>query len=297
MDKFYCPLVTFKLNRKPYMKFEEIVITKDIKIILNQDLPSLEPLSNFLTRNKIRKFKDVSYWLTINSEINEIEEIINIVQLALWIIKPTELQIHFYSNLKQKKYEHKGKYLFSRFIYIYKYINYKFEYQDIDKLKTNLPVMLSLYKKKRYKNSIVFNYHGCITKSWETAYILLSTTFESLLTHKNKWGVKKKLAWAYAILTEIKIEKRQKAFEDFRDIYKIRSEILHGESYEDKHSNEKYNREMLAKCRDMLRNLWQVILNSEEMIENLSGDDKVRGNYFQKIANGWMPEEENEKKK
>ena len=122
METYYCPLVTFKLNRQTYKKFEDIVITKDIRIILNKDLPSLETLNNFLVQNKIRKYKKVSYWMVIEKNINEIEEIINILQLAFWIINPTELQIHFYSNLN---YEHKGRCLFSRFLYIPKHINYK----------------------------------------------------------------------------------------------------------------------------------------------------------------------------
>ena len=295
MNTFYCPLVTFRLNRQTYKKFEDIVITKDIRIILNQDLPSLETLNNFLVQNKIRKYKKVSYWMVIEKSINEIEEIINILQLAFWIIEPTELQIHFYSNLN---YEHKGRCLFSRFLYIPKHINYKneYEYQDIEKLKTYYPAMLRLYENNRIHNSISFNFHGCITNSWEAAYILFSTTFESLLTHKNKWGTTKKLAWAYALLTETENENRQIAFENFRDIYNIRSEILHGESFNDKYKKSDVNLEELAKCRDMLRKLWQVILDSKETIEKLKLNDAKRRKYFKKVANGWIPKENNENK-
>lgn len=290
MDKFYSPLVKFKLKRQMYKEYEDMLITKDIKIVLNKELPILEPLRTVLAQRKIDQYEQVSYWLTINNDVNGVKEIINIFQLALWIIRPTELQIHFFHNLSKKIEHQKGYHFFSRFTHIPKNIYDKYEYQDFEKLRIYFPAMQKLYEENRFHNSISFNYHGCITNSWEAAYIQFSTTFESLLTHNNKWGVKKKLAWAYAILTETQDIKRQKAFNKFREIYQIRSEILHGKSFKDKYGKGEINLERLANCRDMLRKLWQVILDTPEMIEKLSLSDGKRRKYFKKVANGWMPE-------
>ncbi len=297
MSEFYCPLVNFNLNWN--VGFDnKLDITSNVKIISKIDLPSLSIISDHITYNEKSFYENrVHYWLFLKKEDSEVEEIINIFQLVLWIIKPTEFNIRFFSNLDKDSSKPRYRNLLSRFIPIYK--NFKFEYNnsDIEKLKLFFPIMIDLYKEKRFKNSIVFNYQGCITNSWETAYIHFSTTFESLLTHRSKWGVKKKLAWAYATLTETDNEKRQFAFDDFRNIYKIRSEILHGESFEDKYKNGELNLKELVKCRYMLRKLWQVILDSEEMIEKLSGSDSVRSKYFRKIANGWLPEGLNKKKR
>jgi len=307
MNEFYCPLVGFKLNWKVNFENNKLDIIKDITIISKNDLPELSILSDCLTREVISQYENqVYYWLYLKNDYDEIEEIINIFQLVLWIIRPTEYHINFISNLTKDNKKRIYRYLLSRFIPIHNHFEYEYNNNDIEKLKKFLPTMIDLYKKNRFKNSIVFNYHGCITNFWEAAYIQFSATFESLLNHKSyiskqlinelKWGVKKKLAWAYAILTEANNEKRPLAFDNFRDIYKIRSEILHGESFKEKYNDGNINLHKLAKCRDMLRKLWRVILDSDEIIEILSGSDNVRRDYFKKVANGWMPEEEKGKK-
>ena len=296
MSEYYCPLVGFKLNWK--VDFENNrEVSNDITIISKRDLPELSILSDCLTEKVISQYENqVHYWLYLKKKYSEVEEVINIFQLTLWIIKPTEYHINFISNLAKDNRERKYRYLLSRFIPIFNHFEYEYDSNDLLKLKMFFPILMDLYKEKRFKNSIVFNFHGCITNSWEAAYILYTTTFESLLSEGSRYGIKKKLAWAYAVLTETENEKRQIAFENFRDIYQIRSEILHGESFKDKHGNKDINLEKLAKCRDMLRNLWKVILESKEIIEKLSGDDKVRIDYFKEIANGWIPAEKNGKK-
>jgi len=293
MKNYYCPLVGFKLNWKVNFENNRLDINNNIKIISKIVLPELSKLSDCLTSEVISQYENqVHYWLYLKNDYNEIEEIINIFQLTSWIIKPTEYHINFISNLAKDINKRKYKYLLSRFIPIHNHFDYEYNNNDIENLKIYFQIIMNLYKKNRFKNSIVFNYNGCITKSWEAAYIQFSTTFESLLTHKNKWGTKKKLAWAYAILTETEKKKRQKAFEDFREIYQIRSEILHGESFEDKFGKGEINLERLANCRDMLRKLWQEILASKETKEKLSGSDIARRDYFKNVANGWMPAEE-----
>ena len=297
MNIFYCPLVNFNLNWNVVFD-NKLDITSNVKIISKIDLPNLATITDEITGYEKSFYENrVHYWLCLKKNDSEVEEIINIFQLALWIIKPTKFHIRFFSNFDKNSSKLRYRNLLSRFVPINNHFEFDYNNCDLENLKIFFPIMMDLYKNNaRFHNSLVFNIHGCFTKSWEAAYILFSTTFESLLTHKNKWGITKKLAWAYAILTEIENENRQIAFENFRDIYNIRSEILHGESFNDKYKKSDVNLKELAKCRDMLRKLWQVILDSPEIIENLSGDDKIRRKYFKNVANGWMPEEENGKK-
>ena len=299
MNKRYCPLINFHFEWNVKEGFNDLVITDKVKIIPPKEIPDKSILSQFLSPLDYKLYQIHAHnWLVLDGydDFNYIKEVVNLFQLSLWIIKPTNLLIGFITNFKSDITQHPLEKL-SQFRHIPKRISSQYTLDDIEILKSIFPIIIDLYKKNRFKNSIVFNYHGCITNSREVAYIQFSTTFEGLLTHKSELGTKKKLAWACAILTENEVETRQKVFEDFRDIYKIRSEILHGESFKDKFGKGEINLERLANCRDMLRKLWQVILDSEEIIEKLSGNDSVRLDYFKEVANGWMPEEENEKKK
>ncbi len=298
ISEFYCPLADFNLNWNVNFDNNKLDITSDIKIISKIDLPSLSIISDDITDNEKSFYENrVHYWLCLKKDDSEVEDVINIFQLALWIIKPTKFHIRFFSNFDKNSSKLRYRNLLSRFVPICNHFEFEYNNSDIENLKIFFPIIMDLYwNNARFHNSLVFNIHGCITNSWEVAYILFSTTFESLLTHKNKWGTTKKLAWAYAILTETKNEKRQIAYKNFRNIYEIRSEILHGESFNDKYKKSDVNLKELAKCRDMLKKLWQVILDSEEIREKLSGSDSVRRDYYKKVANGWMPEEENGKK-
>ncbi len=301
MNEFYCPLVSLILSPDINIKNYELEISKEVKIVCYERLPSLSVISEELSKTKLNYIKkDVYYWLCLDyNSSEEIQIIVNIFQLASWIVIPTELQIWFISYIS--KGESKKPYFIDlrKFEYIPNHVEWCFDKKSVQKLKKIFPVLLEMYKNKPiFYTAIGLNYQGCVAHHWDAAYILYVTTFEALLTHKSNWGIKKKLAWAYAILTETEVEERQKAFDDFRDIYKIRSKILHGESFEYKDEDEDNDGKLylkdLAKCRDMLRKLWQVILDSKEIIEKLSGDDKVRREYFKKVANGWVPEE-NEK--
>ena len=64
----------------------------------------------------------------------------------------------------------------------------------------------------------------------------------------------------------------------FKTVYDVRSDILHGRSY-DRESSEK-NLEDLAACSDLLRGVWKIGLGSLETCLTLESDDDVRRTFF-----------------
>ncbi|MDP8201016.1 MAG: HEPN domain-containing protein [Candidatus Tenebribacter burtonii] len=295
MNKVYCPLeyfcITYELS-KYFKKSKEFIINSNLKIITKNNIPDFSKwISYFLSSDEIENKTD--YWIRVsaNCSFKELSLHINLFQLSLLIIKPSKTKIPYkYNGNNFHRYEYKFNFIQNFTKEITK--------KDILNIAEIYPAFLKIYQEsKRLRSAIVYMLNGCITITWNSAYILYMTTFETLLSDGSERGIKKKLAWAYAILTETDNEKRQKAFDEFRDIYKIRSEILHGKSFKDKFGKGEINLEKLANCRDMLRKLWQVILASKETKEKLSGNDSVRRKYFKKVSNGWMPEGLNKKKR
>ncbi|MDO9577220.1 MAG: HEPN domain-containing protein [Candidatus Cloacimonadales bacterium] len=291
MNEAYCPLENFYVDfdlTKFLGDSKNFNIHKDLIITTEYDRESFGKIQSGLTTEEIECVPKV--WLKINADCDfeELTSYINIFQLALLITKPTKVKIPYKFN----------EFNISRYGYQFNFIKkytYKLTKKDILKVSEIYPVLLKIYqndsKINRLKSAMVDVLSGCLTITWNSAYVLYMISLETLLTEGSKFGVKKKLASAYAILTENDLAKRQQAFKDFIDIYKIRSDIVHGKSFNDKYNDGNLNLKELAKCRDMLRKLWQVILSSEEIIEKLSGNDKVRRKYFNLISGDWMPKE------
>lgn len=304
MSIFYCPLERFNLKREFNSRNNELEITNNMKIISQERIPDLKLLRNHMVVKDIDKYKLTPYWLLINGNFTnfELETKIIFFQLALWMLIPTTTVVPFMTDFNDMFIK-----LNQRFIHNPKQIN---NICNLSKLKNIGNYILRIndvyFDHKRVNLSLLYTFDSCLLQNWDAILILMVTAFESILFHnahinkilqnKLKWGITKKLSWAFAILSESNDSKRQSAFKEFKYIYKIRSDLIHGKTFIVKYGNSFRNLDDIAKCRDMLRKLWQVILNSEEIIENLSGDDKVRCEYFKKVANGWMPEEENGKK-
>ena len=292
MNIYYCPLVLFRLTLDT--SFKEEIISDEIKIVNKKEVPDLDILSEHLSPLSLTQHKhQVYYWLKLEGDYGykEFKELIQIFQITLWIVKPTKTYVSFVSDFKANVVDRKFCNFLYRFGNIPNHSFYGYNETDLKQIKLFYPLVKKCYSINRLKTALVFNFNGSISNFWESTYILYVSAFETLLNHKSDWWIKKKLSWAFAILTESEEVKRQSAFDIFRDIYKIRSEILHGETSNDKYNDGELNLEELAKCRDMLRKLWQAILNSEKTINKLSGNDITRRDYFKINVNGWLPEE------
>ncbi|MCF7794466.1 MAG: hypothetical protein K9N09_03060 [Candidatus Cloacimonetes bacterium] len=288
MSIAYCPLFNISIDNDVLNDFNEFIINTNLKILTKD----YKLTSSKLVQSNL-SFKEQEelpyYWLYVkaNCDFYTITNYIHLFQLSLLIVKSTTLKIFYKFNTED----------LNRFEDIFKFIdekeyNVNIELDDTVLIKKYYPIILEIFNENnRLRSALVSMLNGCTAIHWSASYVLFITTFETILTHKSNWGIKKKLAWAYSILTEKDNQQREIAFREFLKIYKVRSEILHGESFKDKYNDGKLNLKELAKCRDMLRKLWQIILNSEELIDVLSGKDNVRKEYFKKISEGWMPKD------
>ena len=292
MNKAYCPLIEFNRKCNEFEYDEDIIITDEIKIINRKNVPEINIISYNLSDIRLRQYDEVSDWLYVEGEYNfdDFEEIVNIFQLALWITKPTRVCIHFISNFEKEQHNRRFIYILHRFRYIPKHVKFDICKDDIKKIKHFLPLLVNLYhKRKRFRNAISLNFNACLSPSWQTDFMLMSAAFEALLTYGSRIDITQKLAQSYAVLTETNTNKLEENFKEFKRLYSIRSDIIHGASFKEKYKNGDINLDKLSKFSNMLRKLWDKILNSDEIIENLNGSDSRRRNFFKEISNNWRP--------
>ena len=96
------------------------------------------------------------------------------------------------------------------------------------------------------------------------------------------------MAKSYAALLADEISERDKYYEEFREIYRIRSDIIHGSSaFKTKYQDGNLNLNHLAKISDMLRKFWIRILTDSSIIDNLTKNDKQRKKYLKQIVGQW----------
>ena len=144
MNKVYCPLAVFKLNWKIKKDLEEIRISDEIKIIKKKDVPDLDILSDNLSPSTLEQNKQqVNYWLKLKGDYNykEFKELIQIFQLTIWIVKPTETFVSFVSDFNEDFTRRKFTYFLYRFGYINNHQQYEYNIDDLKSIKLFYPIL------------------------------------------------------------------------------------------------------------------------------------------------------------
>ncbi|MGO9579603.1 MAG: hypothetical protein ACLP2P_09345, partial [Desulfobaccales bacterium] len=110
---------------------------------------------------------------------------------------------------------------------------------------------------------------------------------EAILTYSERPGITKRLAKTFVCLTETQKYKRDLEFSKFIELYKIRSDIMHGRAmnYDDANINLKN----LNEFETLLRKLWELILSSKHIIVELEKSDADRKIFFDKNEQGYQP--------
>lgn len=109
---------------------------------------------------------------------------------------------------------------------------------------------------------------------------------EALLTYATGPGITRRLSISYACLVETKPADRDRAFREFADLYRARSDIMHGRT----HNVARADRlPTLARFGDILRSLWRAVLSSPALIQALEGTDAQRQVWFAAQEAGYSP--------
>lgn len=261
------------------------------KIQRFQNIPDLSNFKTHLTEFDRDELRDVKYWLLFEQKptdtLSEVDKI-NFFLLALWMALPTETQV----RIIFKSSEAENRYKFSRCLDIFK-SNRLFSIGVIDnellkKVNKYINNIIDIYlNRKRLFNSVILNLIGNFEYNWQPAFICFSSAIEAILTYSERPGITKRLAKSFACLTEIEKFKRDIEFKRFVELYKIRSDIMHGRAMN--YDDQKINLKNLNEFEIVLRKIWQTILASKDIIVDLEKSDVERKSFFNKLENGYQP--------
>ncbi len=116
---------------------------------------------------------------------------------------------------------------------------------------------------------------------WRLALLMYSTAFEAILTYKRGRGITERLSKSLACFLAIDQSKQRILYYKFKDLYNIRSDIIHGKYL--KRSNSKSNLKKLEEITDLLRQVWQKIIQDKAIISILESDDNIREVFFYEL--------------
>ncbi len=225
--------------------------------------------------------RGVQHWLLLNLPVHHplsASESMNSFLSALWVVRPTRTHI----TLRFTESPNDSPSVFrvlDRFQWIKGQVRDKIGSDDLDDVKDVLPRLQSVYLDRgRLRNALVLTFRGCVSSEWQPAFICWTAAMESMLTYQRGPGLTDRLAGAYARLVETSGLPTDAVTEKFKTIYDIRSDIVHGRSYDRDQSAQ--NREDLASCSDMLRRLWRAALATEKTRSVLESDDSARKAFF-----------------
>lgn len=227
--------------------------------------------------------QEAEHWLSVGVSAQQqlsARESMNMFLLALWMIKPTKT--HVALRFQESPAEPPSVFrVLDRFQWIEGQATDQLQDEDLDGVSSLLESIRYAYiRRGRLRNALVLTFRGCVSIDWQAAVICWSAALEALLTYDRGPGLTKRLARAYARLCQNPAEQPGKAGIEFTRAYDVRSDIMHGRSYDRDASAE--NLVDVAACSDLLRRAWRSILPSDELTRVLEADDKVRKQFFER---------------
>lgn len=285
--KVLAPLHDFNWKGK---RFE---VTDFCSIEQLDELPDLTWCEAFLSKEDKDQLRDASHWISFEqSSIDRLSpnEKVNILLLALWIVRPTRVQVRYRFKFPCKSGNGElgsAVRLFDRFSWIRQQARNEIKTIHLTKVQGIVDNLISIYiADKRLRNSLVLTIKGCFSIDWRVAFICFSAAAEGILTHEKGPGITKRLAKSFACLTKKAKKQRDPAFRKFEHSYNIRSDIMHGRITGSTMRNGDKLKE-LAKLSNSLRMLWRTILSSQNIASELEKEDKGRKAFFSKIESGY----------
>ena len=251
-----------------------------------QKMPDLSKFKTHLTEFDRDSLRNVTHWLLFEQEDNENlneSEKINIFLLALWIASPTRTQVRIIFKSSENMCS-TVRHL-DRFQYNMPFSIEKIGNGLLTKAILYFDSIMNIYlKPRRLCNSLLLNLCGKFSISWQVAFICFSSTMEAMLTYSEGPGIMKRLAKSFACLSETQKSKRDL---EFIKLYNIRSDIMHGRAmnYDDANTDLRN----LNEFETLLRKIWNKILISNELVEELEKSDVHRKILFGKIEKGYQP--------
>lgn len=240
------------------------------------DLIDRKETEQFLSKDERDSCRETPHWLhivrTVHDELSPATAV-NSFLLALWIVRPTA--VHVPIRFTQTRSEFSPARMLDRFQWVPGSIAEVMTDTDLDVVTRILPALRDVYVAgRRLRNAVVLTFRGCVSVSWQVAFICFAAAVETMLTYSSEPGVTERLARAYGRLTAGSASDRKAARERFKKVYAVRSDIVHGRIHDRARPDQ--NLTDLAECSHLVRGLWRTVLESDELRAVLERDDAER---------------------
>ncbi len=282
--KVYVPLKGFRYSG------DSIELAPGLKIDRFTKPASFDDLRKFVSDDEWEDAINSSYWLLYEwneGDQNTTSETMNLVLLSLWLVKPSrvEARLKFKVGKNGSEGESGRNRILDRMQWIAEEENEVFSKEDILTASAYYSAFRNVYKSRgRLSNAMVLTLNGCWSNFWQAALISHAAAVEAILTYSKKPGLTRRLALSYACLTEKERPNRDNAYQQFVELYSIRSDAIHGRV----HNLEEYERlPSLSRFQNLLRNLWRNVLSNNTTIFELDKTDEEREIFLCELANGY----------
>jgi hypothetical protein len=194
-----------------------------------------EAFAQFLSEEERNECRDTGHWLNMvrfpHQELTA-RASINIFLIALWIAKPT--LTHMAMRFEETD---AGVFTAARVLervrWIEGYAAKEINDDDLDLVERIMLPLREIYLARgRLKNALVLTFRGCVSSEWQSALICYASAAEALLAHSRDRGVVGRLAKTYGRLAGRSERRRDEAEAQFRRLYAIRSDIVHGRAFD-----------------------------------------------------------------
>ena len=285
--EIYAPLQDFCWNG---VDFE---LNPGLRIRHFNQKPNLQGLDAFITEDeKTDAFFYSQHCLTFHwNEGTEPfpAETVNFALVALWLVKRTRshVALRFELGSKAAAGEKRLSRLFDRFAWMPSATPEEFDDSDLQSASSYYPALRDICcARGRLNDALILTLTGCWSHQWQAALICHAAAAEALLTYSTAPGITRRLANSYACLVETQRASRDAAYGEFRTLYSVRSDIMHGRTHNVPTSE---RLPFLVRFQDVLRMLWRAVISSPQVISVLEGSDAQREAYFSQLTSGYTP--------
>lgn len=284
--RVYAPLSQFAWTGQNF------TVAPGIEIKRLQDRPDLRGLDNRLADDEQRELSRVMHWFTFEWTAGDEplpEEVVSLFLIALWLAQPTKAhaEVRFELCINAGAAPDRCSRLLDRFNWVPGATAHKLTDADLAQAAVLFPTLRDCcVARGRLRNALSLTLAGCMAHGWQVAFICHAAAAEAILTYDTGPGITRRLALAYACLVETSAVDRNRVFIEFRDLYSIRSDIMHGRAHNVAAIDQLPT---LARFETVLRTLWRAVLTSPNLTKALEGTDAQREALFRSLQAGYSP--------
>lgn len=267
-------------------------LSPGISIRAYDSTPDIRAMEQTLGEDEQTLVSSARFWLTFEwteGEPLSASEKANLALLSLWLVKPTKTYIaHRFHLCRSNSSGQKSRYrLLDRFSWVPGGVHIGFSAAELGCASSYYAALCRASESRgRLNDALILTLTGCWSHRWQSALISHAAAAEALLTYSTKPGITRRLSSSYACLVETQSSRRDTAFQDFRSLYAVRSDVMHGRvgtvAVADRH-------QILIRFGAVIRRLWDAVTLSPALATVLDGTDTQREAHFRALESGYSP--------